>query len=95
MPILKTLKGSEFHSLWLVLLRLKLIQDFMVVLVTCKNKEDTIKMVTIFIIHQFLRTSRAAYSIIGDGIWSKFKLIQAFMVVLVTPKNEEVLFNGA
>ena len=37
----------------------------------------------------FFRRSRAAYSIVRDGILSKFKLIQAFMVGLVTCKNEE------
>ena len=34
--------------------------------------------------------SRAANSVVGDGIWQKFKLIQAFMVVLVTYKNDEI-----
>ena len=38
------LKGSKLHSQKLVLLKIKLIQAFMVVLVTCKNEEDPIKM---------------------------------------------------
>ena len=44
-----------------------------------------------------LRRSRAANSIIGDGIWQKFKLIQAFMVALVNCKNEEdpIKYEGA
>ena len=64
----------------------------MFVLVTCEN-EDPIKNDGIKsdhnIIHQFLRRSRAAYSIIGEGIWLKFKLIQAFISVLITSTNEE------
>ena len=35
------------------------------------------------------RCPRAANSIVGDGILTKFKLIQAFIVALVTCKNEE------
>ena len=41
------------------------------------------------IIHQFLRCSRAANSIISDGTLTKFKLIQAFIVVLLICKNED------
>ena len=65
----------------------------MVVLVTCKTKEEPIKheedrvVTRLFII--FFRCSRAANSVVGDGILMKFKLIQAFMFVLVTQKNEE------
>ena len=62
----------------------------MVVLVTCKNEEDPIKnegarVVTqqCYIMNQFLRCSRAANSLIGDGILTKFKLIAAFIVVLL------------
>ena len=36
--------------------------------------------------HQFLRHSRAANSVVSDGIQPKFELIQAFMVVIVTCK---------
>ena len=46
-----------------------------------------------YIIHQFLRCSRAANSIIGDGIFTKFKLIRAFIVVLLICKNEYHLFK--
>ena len=65
----------------------------MAFLVICKNEEDPIKnkgarvVTTLFI--YFFRRSRAANSVIGDGILTKFKLIQAFIVVLVTCKNEE------
>ena len=38
---------------------------------------------------QFFKRSRAAKSVVGDGIWQKFKLIHAFIVVLVTCKNNE------
>ena len=37
----------------------------------------------------FYRCSRAANSIVSDGIWAKFKLTYALMYVLVTYKNEE------
>ena len=37
--------------------------------------------------YQFLRCSRAANSIIGDGILTEFKLIQAFIVFLLICKN--------
>ena len=37
----------------------------------------------------FLRCSKGANSIIGDGILTKFKLIKAFMVGFVTCKNDE------
>ena len=62
----------------------------MVVLVTLKNEEDPIKNEH-NIINQFLRCSRAANSIIGDGILTEFKLIQAFIVVLLICKNENDL----
>ena len=64
----------------------------MVVLVACKNEEDPIKnegarvVTTLFTI---LICPRAANSIIGDGILTKFKLIQAFIVVLLICKNKE------
>ena len=32
---------------------------------------------------------RAANSVVGDRILTKFKLVQAFMVVLANSKNEE------
>ena len=38
----------------------------------------------------FFQCSRAANSVVGDGIWQKFKPIQALMAVLVTSKNDEV-----
>ena len=46
-----------------------------------------------YIIHLFLRCSRAANSSIGDGILTKFKLVQAFIVVLLICKNEYDLFK--
>ena len=59
----------------------------MVVLVTCKNKEDPIKMKALewpqhySLIYQTLKVSH--------GILPKFKPIQAFMADLVPCKNEE------
>ena len=38
--------------------------------------------------------SRAANSVVGDGISHKFKPIQAFMIVLVTCKKDEVPFKN-
>ena len=65
----------------------------MVVLLTCKNKEDPIKNEGARVLTRlcccFFRRSRAAYSVVSSGIMPKFKLIQAFMVVLVTCKNEK------
>ena len=47
-----------------------------------------------YIIHQFLRCSSAANSLIGDGILTKFKLMQAFIAVLLyICKNEYDLFK--
>ena len=37
-----------------------------------------------------LRCTRAASSVVGDGVWLKCKLRQAFIVVIVTCKTEEV-----
>ena len=61
----------------------------MFVLVTCKNEEDPIKnegarVVTTMLHYQSIfKMSRAANSLIGDGILRKFKLIAAFIVVLL------------
>ena len=61
-------------------MKFKLIQVFMVVLVTCNNEEDPIKIEALELSQHYqsiLRYSRAANSIIGDGILTEFKLIQA------------------
>ena len=63
----------------------------MTVLVTCKN-EDLIKMKALEwsnVHHEFFKRSRAANSVVSDGILTKLKVIQAFMVVLVTSMYEE------
>ena len=65
----------------------------MIVLVTCKNKEDPIKNEGTRI-HQFFRRSRADNSRVGSDIWPKFELIQAFKHVLVTCKNEDDLIKN-
>ena len=75
-----------------ILPKFKLIQAFIVVLVTCKNEEDPIKNEGARankLIIQFFRCSRAAYSEVSGGIPPKFELIQGFIVVLVTCKNEK------
>ena len=76
----------------------------MVVLVTCKNKEDPIKnegarvFTTLYINFsdaqwqitlELVMIDSKMDSGVGGGIWSKFELIQAFMHVLVTCKNED------
>ena len=78
-----------------ILPNFKPIQAFISVLVTCKNEEDYIqsKMKVLSahnIIHSIFKRSRAANSVVGDGIWQKFNLIQAFMVVLVTCKKTKI-----
>ena len=57
----------------------------MVVLVTCMNEKDQIKnegarvVTTILHYPSILRCSRAANSIVGDGILTECKLITAFI----------------
>ena len=46
-----------------------------------------------YIIHQILRCSWTANSLIGYGIFAKFKLIRAFIAVLLICKNEYDLFK--
>ena len=70
----------------------------MVVLLTCKNKEDPIKnegaRVFTTIKHRLFRRPRADNSGVGSGIWPKLELIQAFMHVLITYKNEVDSFKN-
>ena len=56
------------------------IQDFMVVLVTCKNEEDPINNEGFRVLPHykyigFFKSSRAAYSAVNDRIKPKFKLV--------------------
>ena len=44
--------------------------------------------------NSLFKCSRAADSVVGDGIWQKFKTNQAFIVVLVTCKTDEDLFKN-
>ena len=78
--------------------KIKLIQTFMGVLVTCKNKEDLFKNEGVRVITtdlrlqvyaDFLWCPREVNSTVWGWFYFKFKLIQAFMVVLVTSKIEE------
>ena len=75
-----TLNSNASKLLWLSLLpaRLKKIQSKMKALEWSQQCYN---------IDQFLRCSRAANSLIGDGILTKFKLIKAFIVVLLICKN--------
>ena len=45
-------------------------------------------MLTTSYIH--FQSSRAANSVVGDGIWQKFKLIQAFMVSLLPARMNKI-----
>ena len=65
----------------------------MVVLLTCKNEEDSIKnegdRVLTRLYVDFFRRSKGANSAVSGGIPPKYKLIQALKAVLVTHKNKE------
>ena len=76
-----------------ILPNFKPIQDFIAVIVICKNEDDPNEnegargLTSLHI--DYCRCSRAANSVVGDGNWQKFKLIQAFMVGIATCKNNE------
>ena len=62
----------------------------MVVLLTCKNEEDPIKIESARVVTTLdISFSDANNSRISIGIGRKFDLIQAFMHVLVSCKNED------
>ena len=75
----------------LIRLNFELFPDFMVVIVTCKNEEDSIKtegarvFTTLNIDFSDAQGQLTPYG----GILPKSKLIQAFMHIFVTCKNEE------
>ena len=86
-----------------ILPKFKLIQAFIVVLVTCKNEEDPIKnegarVLTRFspllVYGNFFRRSRGANSAVLGPIRPKFELVRDIMVVLVTCKYEEDLIKN-
>ena len=63
----------------------------MVVLLTCKNEEDPIKIEALECSQHYtsnFQTCKADNSGVCGGFWPKFELIQAFMNVLLTCKNE-------
>ena len=81
-------RAAYSAALSLICPNFELVRDFMVVLITCKRKEDLIKnegAIVHNIIHQFFRRSRADNSRVGCDIWPK--LIQAIMHCLITCKN--------
>ena len=83
-------------SVW-ISLKLKPLQAFMHVLISCKNEEDPIKMkalecsqlFSLVSLWGFFRRSSEANSAVHGWIWMKFELIRDFMVVLFICKNEE------
>ena len=86
-----------------ILTKFKLIQAFMVVLVTCKSEEDVSKnegtrvvttLLPLYVYGEFSRNSRAANSAAWGLIWQNFEPIRDFIVVLVTCKNEEDLIKN-
>ena len=82
-----TLNSNSSKLLWLALLpaRMKKFQSKLKALAWSQQ---------CYIIHQYLRCSRAANSLIGDGILTKFKLIQVLIVGLLICKNEYDLFKS-
>ena len=79
------------------LTKFNIIQDFIVVILICKNEEDQFKMETtrvvttdllLLVYGDFFRRSRAAYSTV-QGSRPNFEPIRDVMVVIVTCKNEE------
>ena len=77
--------------------KLKLIQAFIVDLVTCKNNENVSKnestrllttLLLLLVYGDFFISSRADYSVNRGQILPNFKPIEAFITVLVTCKNE-------
>ena len=73
--------------------KFELIQDYIVVLVTCKNEEDPIKnQSTRELTSQkldFFRRSRAANSEVSGGILPKSELIQALLLLSLLPVRME------
>ena len=64
----------------------------MVVLVTCKYEEDSIKIEGARVLtrlYVIFSDAQGQPTPVGGRILPKFELIQAFIVVLVTCKNEE------
>ena len=64
----------------------------MVVLITCKNDEDPIKIKALEWSHYSLifRRSGAAYSVVHEQILAKFKLILAFIVFLLPARMKKI-----
>ena len=68
-----------------------------VLLVTCQDEEDPIKIEALECSQHYIsifRPARADYSGVGSGIWPKFERFQAFKHVLVTCKNEDDRFKN-
>ena len=76
---------------------IKLVQAFMLVLVTSSFDDDSIKNeraslethFPIISLWEFFRRSRAANSVVSGLIWPKFELVRDFMHVLVTCKYKK------
>ena len=68
---------------------MKLIQDFMPVLVICKFEEDPIKTEDTIVSTIFFQHSRAGNSKVNIQMWPEFELIQDFIAPLVTSKFDD------
>ena len=80
-------------------LNFKLIRNFIVVTITCKNEEDPIKSesarVVTTLYTDFSDTQeQVVNSVVSGRNWLKFKLIQVFMHVLVSCENEKDPFKN-
>ena len=73
--------------------KLELVQDFMLVFVTCKLKKIRSIATEKTWRHQFFRCSRAANSIVSGPIWPKFELMQDITHVYETSNFKKDWIN--
>ena len=81
--------NSEVHGR--ILPNFELVRDIMVVLHTCKNKEDLVKNegATVLTRLYVVFSDSQGHSEVSGEILQKFEFIQTLKVVLLTCKNEE------
>ena len=88
-------RAAKFEVRDGIWLKLKLVQAFMHVLITCKNEADPIKVATtpIISIWKFFRCSSETNSAVSGQIRPNFELKRDLLVVLVAGKNEDPIKN--
>ena len=85
--------AANSAALSLIWPNFELVRDFIVVLVTCKNEDDSIKnegarvFTTLYINFSDAQGQITPESVVG--IWPNFDFTQAFMHSIVTCKNED------